>query len=513
MDLYLTSAASATNTSETPTYVWSKISGPGTVSFSDPTANGTRARFSQAGSYQLRVTATVANNGSPVTATDDLGILISPQAEVTATFRQGENSYEHTATFLRGDQPTWNSGQRDQLLVGKLSGGQSLRAVFSYNLSAIPSAAAGQITSATLDVWTLSTSSPGTVGQLQLRSLLGTPAEGSGTSGSATNDGATWNNRTGTETWAAAGGDYAATSLTTMDGFLAAVDVRKNFPSTIALVDAVKDAVSNSKALDLAILSPDTESGTTNNNYTRLHSDEASDVAKRPKLTITYGADPNLPTVSPGTAPTNATSAVPATLGGSASNATASLWSKVSGPGTVTFSDASSASSQATFSEAGEYLLRLTAENASGKTSAEITVIVAPNPGVFIDWQQIHWPGVNDPEITGPQADPDHDGLANLVEFALGLPPTTPSTQPLAVTETDPQMIVNYAKSRHTTGVTTSVEWSDFLTPESWTTEGVSAPTIVPPDTDPDRVNLLVSLPTGTDRRFVRLKITDPLDP
>lgn len=95
---------------------------------------------------------------------------------------------------------------------------------------------------------------------------------------------------------------------------------------------AAKDAVSNSKALDLSILSPDTESGTSNH-YTRLHSDEASDVAKRPKLAITCGADPNLPTVAPGTASANSTSAVPATLGGSVSNAIASLWTRVSGPG------------------------------------------------------------------------------------------------------------------------------------------------------------------------------------
>jgi hypothetical protein len=508
MDIHLASTAIASNTSETPTFAWSLISGPGTVTFSDPTAGNTRARFSAPGSYQLQIAATLANNGSPITGTASVSVVISQQVEVSTTFRQGENGYSHTATFLRGDQPTWNSGQRDQLLVGKLSGGQALRAVFSYDVSAVPPSAASQITSATLDVWTLSTSSPGTVGQLQLRSLLGAPAEGSGTSGSATGDGATWANRNGTEAWTAAGADYAATSLTTMDGFLAAVDVQKTFPSTTALVDAVRDAVSNNKPLDLVILSPATESGASNN-YTRLHSDEALDTTKRPKLTITYGGNPNLPTVAPGATPANATSAVPATLGGSVSNASGTLWSKVSGPGAVIFSDAASPTSQATFSQAGEYLLRLTAENASGNTSAELTVTVAANPGVFVDWQQIHWPGVSDPAVTGPQADPDHDGLSNLAEFALGIPPRTPSSQPVSLNNTQPEMVVAYAKSRHATGVNTAVEWSDMLTPGSWSTAGVSAPTVVPPDTDPDHINLRVTLPPGTDRRFVRLKITE----
>jgi len=477
------------------------------VTFSDPNAGDTRARFSAPGSYQLQVAARVSNSGNPVTGTASVSVVISPQTEVNATFRQGENSYEHIATFLRGDSPTYNSGQRDQMLIGKLSGGQAVRAVFSYDLSSMPPASGSEITSVTLDVWTLSTSSPGTVGPLQLRSLLGTPAEGSGTTGSATGDGATWNNRTSTEIWTAAGGDFAVTSLSTVDGYLAAVDVQKTFPSTAALVDAVKDAVANSKALNLAILSPDTESGTANS-YTRLHSDEASDTAKRPKLTITYGANPNLPTVAPGTAPANATSAVAATLGGSVSNATSTLWSIVSGPGSVTFGDAASASTPATFSQAGEYQLRLTAENSSGKTSGDLAVTVAPNPGVFIDWQQIHWPGVSDPAVNGPQADPDHDGLANLAEFALGLAPRTPSAPPVSLNDTQPAMVVTYAKSRHATGVNTAVEWSDLLTPGSWSAAGVSAPEVVLPDNDPDLIDLRVTLPPGTDRRFVRLKVT-----
>lgn len=512
MDLHLTSTTTVANTSDTPMLAWSILSGPGTVTFSDAGSNSTRARFSAPGGYQLRIKATLANNGSPITATAGLSVAVSPQAEVTTTFRQGENNYSHVATFLRGDQPTWNSGQRDQLLIGKLSGGQGLRAVLSYDLSAIPPVSAGQITSAMLDVWTFSTSSPGTVGPLQIRSLLGTPAEGSGTSGSATGDGATWASRTGTESWAAAGGDCAATALTTVGGYLTAVDVRKTFVSSTALVDAVKDAVTSSKTLDLVILSPDTESGTANS-YTRLHSDEAADIAKRPKLTITYGADPNLPTVSPGTTPASSTSAVPVTLGGLVSNAINTLWSKVGGPGSVTFSDASAAGTQAIFSQAGDYQLRLTAENALGKTSAEMTVTVAPNPGVFIDWQQIHWPGVIDSTVTGPQADPDHDGLANLAEFALGLAPRTPSAQPVSLSGTQPEILATYTQSRHATGVTTSVEWSDLLVPGSWSTEGVSAPAIVPPDADPNRVDLRVTLPPGADRRFVRLKITSQLDP
>jgi len=510
MDLYLAASASVVNSTETPDFVWSKVSGPGNVTFSDPTTSTTRARFSASGSYQLQATAMLANNGSPVTGTANLTVVVSPQMAVATAFRQGENGYSHVATFLRADQPSWNSGQRDQLLIGKLSGGQAMRAVFSYDLSAIPPASAGNITSVTLDVWTLSTSSPGTVGQLQLRPLLGAPVEGSGMSGSATGDGATWTSRTGMVNWTTAGGDFAASALSTVEGYLAAVDAQKTFPSTTALLDAVKAAIANGTPLDLAILSPSTESGTANT-YTRLHSDEASDTAKRPRLTITYGADPNLPTVSAGTAPPGATSAVAATLNGTVSNATTTLWTKVSGPGSVTFGNASSASTQATFSQAGEYILRLAAGNASGQTSGDLAVTVVPNPGVFIDWQEIQWPGVGDPAVTGPQADPDRDGLSNLAEFALGLPPGTPSVQPVSLAETQQEIVVTYAISRRATGVNTSVEWSDLLTPGSWSTTGISAPEVVPPDADPNFIFLRVTVPAASDRRFVRLKVTSQL--
>ena len=56
-------------------------------------------------------------------------------------------------------------------------------------------------------------------------------------------------------------------------------------------------------------------------------------------------------------------------------------WSKASGPGTVQFADASALETAASFSAPGEYVLRLEAENASGKKAAEVRVTVeAPPP-------------------------------------------------------------------------------------------------------------------------------------
>lgn len=91
------------------------------------------------------------------------------------------------------------------------------------------------------------------------------------------------------------------------------------------------------------------------------------------------------PTVDAGpdhtiTLPTNAT-----TLDGSASDdglPTGSTlgvsWKKVSGPGPVTFTDAQGAATSATFTEPGEYVLRLTASDGQLSSSDTTTVTVIP---------------------------------------------------------------------------------------------------------------------------------------
>ncbi len=61
-------------------------------------------------------------------------------------------------------------------------------------------------------------------------------------------------------------------------------------------------------------------------------------------------------------------------------------WSKVSGPGTVTFVNALQASTTASFSEAGSYQLQLAATDVNGSASAQVTVAVNPQPGINQGW-------------------------------------------------------------------------------------------------------------------------------
>jgi len=106
------------------------------------------------------------------------------------------------------------------------------------------------------------------------------------------------------------------------------------------------------------------------------------------QFTVTPGAGPpNQPPVV--NAGPNQTITLPAsaTLSGSASDdglpreVLTTSWSKVSGPGSVTFGNAASLSTTATFSVAGAYVLQLTASDGALSSAADVAITVnAPPP-------------------------------------------------------------------------------------------------------------------------------------
>jgi beta-glucanase (GH16 family)/regulation of enolase protein 1 (concanavalin A-like superfamily) len=226
----LTGTASA-EAGPAPTAIWTKISGPGTVTFANSAAADTTASFSAPGSYLLRCTVTSAGGSASADAS------VSIAATATLGFRQGENGYSHAATVLRSDSTVWNSGARDQLMVGKSAAAANFfRSVLSFGLTGIPANAT--LTGISLDLWTHpSQAGTSSVAALELRELAATPVEGSGDSGSdsavGAGTGATWLNRTATTAWTSPGGDFGPTVLSTVPGFnTTTLGVQKSFPSS-----------------------------------------------------------------------------------------------------------------------------------------------------------------------------------------------------------------------------------------------------------------------------------------
>ncbi|MCB1132921.1 MAG: hypothetical protein KDN05_17490, partial [Verrucomicrobiae bacterium] len=497
--LRLTASATSNGAPDAPVVAWTQLSGPGNVIFANAAEPDTKAAFSAPGTYVLRCTATTSGGSASADAT----VSVATPAEIT--FREGVGGYSHAATFIRADSRSWNSGARDQILVGKLIGGNPLRAVFSFPLTGIP--AGVTVNHVTLDLWTDAGAGTGTVGALELRKLSGTPVEGTGTgtnSADGAGTGATWLRRTDSLAWTSAGGDFETTVLSTVPGFPAtATNVRKTFPSTSSLVSAFQDASGSGQPLNLMVISPGSESGE-GSLFTRISSDDSPLTGQRPLLTVGWAAGA-APAVDPGNAP-SAINGQPADLTGSAPGATALQWSLVSGPGSATFANPALAATTVTFDQAGTYVLQLAAANANAEVSRTLTVDVSANPGIFSDWQSLTWPGVSDPEIIGPGKDPDGDGLVNLLEWALHL-------DPAGNDRFDPELVLaggsiefRYTRRKIAPGEATFVvQWSDTLG-DDWSDAGVVV--YAPVSLDETSESVRVSLPKGPNgRRFVRVEV------
>ena len=135
-----------------------------------------------------------------------------------------------------------------------------------------------------------------------------------------------------------------------------------------AVTDATGDAPANADIVAVFVQ----QDGV--NLYVRIDADVRKDAAAN-----------QAPVVNAGTAQT-VTLPAGATLSGSATDdglpnppgALTYAWSKVSGPGTVTFGNAAGAATTATFSVAGSYVLRLSASDSALTGTANVTVTVNP---------------------------------------------------------------------------------------------------------------------------------------
>jgi len=107
-------------------------------------------------------------------------------------------------------------------------------------------------------------------------------------------------------------------------------------------------------------------------------------------------------------------------------------WSKVSGPGIAMFGNSNLVATSVTFDHAGNYVLRLSGSDGQAEMAADLNVSVSPNPNLYQDWIAQYFPGTTDPALIDVSADPDGDGVANFVEFALGMNPTVADALPFA---------------------------------------------------------------------------------
>jgi hypothetical protein len=85
-------------------------------------------------------------------------------------------------------------------------------------------------------------------------------------------------------------------------------------------------------------------------------------------------------------------------------------------------------------------------------------------------WRQANFGTTVDSGIAANQADPDFDGLSNLIEFAFGLNPKSgPNSKLPSGVISNGNFVIDFAQPDNVSGVTYGAEWSPNLDPTSWT--------------------------------------------
>lgn len=158
-----------------------------------------------------------------------------------------------------------------------------------------------------------------------------------------------------------------------------------------------------------------------------------------------------------------------------------------------------------------------------GPVSLPLRVEGLTVPGLLSGWRASRFTSAElaDPALEatvwGDLADPDGDGIPNLLEYALNTAPKSPGQMPPVVLDTSdpahPRLTITYTRllRAQAAGLDYRVEWSDTLAPNSWTVEGVTE--VVTPGAGASATTLetvTASVPAEGPRRFLRLRVTAP---
>jgi autotransporter-associated beta strand protein len=493
------------------TLTWSQVSGPSGATFENPAAADTQVSFHDQGAYMLRCTVSNAVG----VASRDFSVFVALPSSMS--LREGVNDYSHQTTFIRGDgeNTTWNSGARDQILIGRTSG--PFRGLLSFDIPEIPPGAT--IESVDLDLFVAPGGGTGTVplNPLELRKLNVPFLEGTGNSASSasvgTGTGADWLTRTGDtgDPWATPGGasgtDYAPTVLGSFAGFIPASTPEGTpltFTSSPALTAAVASAAGSTEPLGLFLsVSNDNTGGTL---FGRLASNDHSTLEWRPQLTIHF-MDIAAPTISTGSAPA-ATTGQFAAINGSTTGASSPQWTLLSGPGVAFFGNPALASTTVMFTEPGTYVIGLSAANTYGETRRTLTITATGTALTDMQvWRQQHFGTTANEGAAADSSDADHDGEINLIEFATGQNPHASARAVTSAASTPAGLEFSYLRSKAAfdQGCGFIVEYSDTLGPP-WISAGSGTV-----ETDGTLQTLKALIPAGpAGNRFARLKIVSP---
>ena len=371
--------------SGTLTTVWTKVSGPGSVAFANANAVTTTAAFSQGGTYVLRLTA---NDGS-LPSSDDVTVIVedeliadpqSSQADASLVGHWSMNGNGNDQSGLGNNgtpagSTSYVAGKYDQAL--SVSSGGRLVVQDSNSLDIT-----GPIT---LSAW-IRPSAQGTQYFLSKKDKSGTDGFEMSLSNSGTifvrfnetssNDAyrvdSTSKYSTNGQTWIHVTATYDGSTIRLyINGQLqgsknANFQINANdLPLSIGSghdgYRGMKGTVDDVRIYNRALSA---------NEVTALMNNAPPSAPQNAAPAVNAGTDKTI------TLPSSVSLSGSASDDGQPSGTLTTLWTKISGPGTVSFANAGVTSTTATFSAAGTYVLRLTANDGSLQASDDVTVQV-----------------------------------------------------------------------------------------------------------------------------------------
>jgi hypothetical protein len=333
-------------TGATVTSSWSRVSGPGTATFTDPAAPSTTVTFSDPGTYVLRLSAT----DTELQASDDVTVTVLGPGDYTQQLAVGvgsddaEESSTGSVSLTGSDLELVNDGTRGNQTVG-----------IRFTGVAVPPGAT--IASAAIRF----TADEVTTGAVT-NTIVGQDVNNAGTFVKSSLNISSRVRTTASVTW-----DAPAWSTVGASG--PAQTTSDLSPVVQEIVDRGGWAQGNAMAFIFT--------------GTGKRTARAFEAGQAPVLDLAYHVGPvanRAPTVSAGpdrsvTFPNAASLAGSVSDDGLPTGATVtSSWSRVSGPGTATFTDPAAPSTTVTFSDPGTYVLRLSATDTELQASDDVTV-------------------------------------------------------------------------------------------------------------------------------------------